>query len=107
MKKIKEFITAVAFIFTLTFTPTNTAHAADAAEIGYIVGSGFTSLIYTPIKGAYALLMGVTGGLSLMATLPANKHDISIDLVNLGIGGDWWVSPDHLRGVRNLHFNGS
>ncbi|MEE9396949.1 MAG: hypothetical protein V3V31_08040 [Methylococcales bacterium] len=107
MKKLKEFIPIVILTLTLILTPINVSHAVETSEMGYIAGSGFTSLIYTPIKGAFALLLGVTGGLSLMATVPANKSDISIELVNLGFGGDWWVSPDHLRGKRDLKFSGS
>ncbi|MCK5829197.1 MAG: hypothetical protein KAH20_02740 [Methylococcales bacterium] len=108
MKIFRLFFTVLGLIFILFFAPLKTSHANEnsGTDYGYIAGSGFTSLIYTPLKGAYALLMGVTGGLSLMATMPANKSDISLDLVNLGIGGDWWVSPDHLRGNRPLHFNG-
>ncbi len=106
MNTYKRYLTIFGLICALFFTPINASHASDGSNIGYMVGSGFSSLLYTPIKGAYAIVMGVTGGLSLMATLPASRSDISLDLVNLGFGGDWWVSPDHLRGKRPLHFNG-
>lgn len=107
MKKYNRLLAALGLSIILTLLPLKASYASDVSNAGYIAGSGFSSLLYTPIKGAYALLMGVTGGLSLMATIPANKPSISLDLVNIGIGGDWWVSPNHLRGKVPLKFNGS
>ncbi len=61
-------------------------------------------MIYTPIKFASALLLGITGGLSLMGTIPAGVEQKSIDIVKTGVSGDWWVSPEHLRGTRRFRF---
>jgi hypothetical protein len=69
-----------------------------------IAGSGFGSLLYTPIKFASALILGITGGLSLIGTVPTGSEKNSIDIVKLGISGDWWVSPDHVRGTTPLKF---
>ncbi|MEE9424721.1 MAG: hypothetical protein V3V18_07045 [Methylococcales bacterium] len=76
----------------------------EASEIGYIAGSGFSSLIYTPLKFASALALGIPGALSLLGTVPANAEEQSIKIVKFGLSGDWWISPDHLSGTRPLRF---
>lgn len=85
-------------------TPLTEARAEGAADIGYAIGSGFGTLIYTPLKLASALFMGVTGGISLMGTVLAGAEQQSIDFVKLGMSGDWWVAPEHVRGTRAFHF---
>ena len=92
---------------SLTLAPIRTSQAMEASDIGYIVGSGFSSLIYTPIKFASALALGIPGALSLLGTVPTNTEEQSINIVKLGLSGDWWISPDHLRGTRSFRFFGS
>ncbi|MEE9412038.1 MAG: hypothetical protein V3V22_03190, partial [Methylococcales bacterium] len=99
MKKHHKLIALLALTCSLTLAPFSASQAVEASEAGYIVGSGFSSLIYTPIKFASALILGIPGGLSLMGTVPAGAEKHSIDIVKLGMSGDWWISPDHLRGV--------
>ncbi len=69
-----------------------------------IAGSGFSSLIYTPMKFVSALLMGIGGGLSLIGTVPTGTEKNSIDIVKLGMSGDWWITPDHIRGTSPFNF---
>ncbi|GEM_PF-3201211 len=100
MKKINRNIIAYTFVLALILMPLNKGLAASASEVGYIAGSGFTSLIYTPIKFASALFLGIIGGLSLLGTVPAGVQDHSAAIVKTGYSGDWWISPSHLRGER-------
>ena len=101
---MKKYIAVIALGVSLSLAPLAGAQASAAADAGYYVGSGFGSLLYTPIKFASAIFMGVSGGLSLMGTVPAGAEQHSIDFVKLGMSGDWWISPDHLRGERPLQF---
>jgi len=86
--------------------PTEVSKASNNTTADYlaIAGSGFGSLLYTPIKFASALILGITGGLSLIGTVPTGSEKNSIDIVKLGMSGDWWVSPDHVRGTTPLKF---
>lgn len=101
MKKIFAILT---LCLSLMIVPLTEVRAEGAADIGYAVGSGFGTLIYTPLKLASAVFMGVTGGISLMGTVLAGAEQHSIDFVKLGMSGDWWVAPDHLSGDRQFHF---
>jgi len=101
MKKNFAILTLSLF---LMITPLTEARAEGAADIGYAIGSGFGTLIYTPLKLASAVFMGFTGGISLMGTVLAGAEQQSIDFVKLGMSGDWWVAPKHLRGDEQFHF---
>jgi hypothetical protein len=61
-------------------------------------------LIYTPVKAGLFLLFGITGALSYVGTIPADRTDISEKWMRLGYNGDWLVRPDHLRGHSFPHF---
>lgn len=103
MKKIK-FLSALPLVFLLLSTPMKPSHAADAA--GW-VGAGLCSLMYTPVKTAFALLMGITGGLSMIATVPAGDINASAQIVKWGMYGDWLIRPDHLYGQSPVKFIGT
>jgi hypothetical protein len=124
MKKYNKLIILLSLACSLTLASIGASQAAieviedkqqpaevskasdDSAVADYlaIAGSGFSSLLYTPIKFASALILGITGGLSLIGTVPTGSEKNSIDIVKLGISGDWWVSPDHLRGTTPFNF---
>ncbi|MEE9346065.1 MAG: hypothetical protein V3U88_10715 [Methylococcales bacterium] len=99
-----KLIVLLALICSLTLAPINASQAMEASEIGYIAGSSIGSLIYTPIKFASALMLGIPGGLSLMGTAPVGAEKHSIDIVKLAMSGDWWISPDHFRGTKPFRF---
>ncbi|MGH8547943.1 MAG: hypothetical protein ACRERU_04985 [Methylococcales bacterium] len=103
MKKIK-ILSTVSLVFFFVLTPLKQSHAADAA--GW-VGAGICSVLYTPVKTAFALLMGITGGLSMIATVPAGDTKASAQIVKWGMYGDWLIRPDHLYGQNPVKFIGT
>lgn len=104
MKTFNKIFLLVTLASSLTLAPINSSHAVEASEVGYMAGSGFGSLIYTPIKFASALVIGIVGGLSLMGTVPADAQHHSVNIVKAGWSGDWWITPDHLRGEQSFEF---
>ncbi|MGH8475992.1 MAG: hypothetical protein ACRER2_09510 [Methylococcales bacterium] len=103
MKKINILLISCLSL-VLVLSPVNESQAANAGEW---VGAGLCSLIYTPIKTAFAVLMGVTGGLSLIATVPAGDTNASSQIVEWGMHGDWLIRPDHLNGRSDIKFVGT
>ncbi|MGH8500789.1 MAG: hypothetical protein ACRERV_18545 [Methylococcales bacterium] len=103
MKKSK-ILSIASLVFLLALSPVKQSHASNA---GAWVGAGFCSLIYTPVKTAFAILMGVTGGLSLIATVPAGDTSASAQIVKWGLYGDWLIRPDHLSGQNSIKFVGT
>jgi hypothetical protein len=72
------------------------AAAADWEEIGMWTGAGAASLIYTPLKLASCVVLGVGGGLSYAVTIPMDNTDLSQEIMQWGWAGDWMIRPEHL-----------
>ncbi len=101
---MKKFIAPMLLITMLGVTP---AKPVNASEVVEWAGAGFCSLLYTPLKTAFGLLMGITGGLSMIATVPADETATSAQIVKWGLYGDWLIRPDHLRGESPVRFVGT
>ncbi|MGR9109069.1 MAG: hypothetical protein ACU843_19320 [Gammaproteobacteria bacterium] len=102
--KIKPILLYLMLTFVLVFSPAKPSHAADVSDW---VGAGICSILYTPLKTAFAVLMGVTGGLSLIATVPAGDVEASAQIVRWGVYGDWLIRPDHLYGQTPVRLIGT
>ena len=106
MPSPKRIITACFLSTLLMFTPVQKSYA-NSDQVGWWIGAGFTSLLYTPVKTAFALLMGITGGLSMMGTVPSGDAEVSEQIVKWGMYGDWIIRPDHLQGYSPVNFVGT
>jgi hypothetical protein len=106
MPSRKKIITACFLSTLLMFIPVQKSYA-NSDQVGWWIGAGFTSLLYTPVKTAFALLMGITGGLSMMGTVPSGDTEVSEQIVKWGMYGDWIIRPDHLQGYNPVNFVGT
>lgn len=95
---------AVAVALTASAGP---AHANDPttmkdAMLG--IGSGLCTLVYTPVKLVYATTGTAVGGL---VWLFSAGHSNSMHAVlKTTAGGDYVVTPEHLRGLRVIQWTG-
>ena len=82
------------------------ARAADTAwnDAGLGLLSVASSLFYSPVKVIYATAGSLTAGLAY--ALSGGQRDLSKILLARSIGGDYVVTPEHLRGDRRLTFVG-
>ena len=69
------------------------------------VGAALCTLVYVPLKVAYAVGGSVISGLAWAWTL--GDTDVSGPILRSAVRGDYVVSPAHLEGRRDLHFVGS
>lgn len=106
MEKPKQLFAAFFLSAVLVIAPVQQCYA-DAGQVGWWTGAGFCSLLYTPVKTAFALLMGITGGLSMIGTVPSGDTHVSTQIVKWGMYGDWLIRPDHLRGQSPVQFVGT
>lgn len=106
MSSSKRIMTVFFLSIVLTFLPVQKSYANDN-QVGWWIGAGFTSLLYTPVKTAFALLMGITGGLSMIGTVPSGDANVSTQIVKWGMYGDWIIRPDHLQGYSPVQFVGT
>ena len=68
------------------------------------VGAAICTLVYSPLKVAYAIGGSVVGGLAWMWTL--GDTSIAGPIFRSSVQGDYVVTPSHLTGRRDLHFVG-
>jgi hypothetical protein len=69
------------------------------------VGAALCTLVYAPLKVAYALGGSVISGFAWAWTL--GDTDVSGPILRSAVRGDYVVSPAHLEGRRDLEFVGS
>ena len=68
------------------------------------IGSGLCTLVYTPLKITYATTGTAVGGL---VWLFSAGHSASMQSVlKTTAGGDYVVTPEHLRGQRVIQWTG-
>jgi hypothetical protein len=80
------------------------AHADTRSEAGWGIGSALASLVYVPVKVAYATAGAVFGGVAW--GLSGGNADIIGAVVTPAVRGDYLVTPAHLRRERRLEFVG-
>ncbi len=68
------------------------------------VGSALCTLVYSPLKVAYAIGGSVVAGLAWMWTM--GDTSIAGPIFLTSVRGDYVVTPSHLAGQRELHFLG-
>ena len=83
------------------------AEPPESAAYSGLTGAGaaLCTLVYAPLKVAYALGGTVISGLAWAWTL--GDTDVSGPILRSAVRGDYVVSPAHLEGRRDLHFVGS
>ena len=80
------------------------AEAAGAEDLGYGVGAVATSMLYTPLKVAYAGVGLVAGGVGYVVT--GGREDVANDLIQPAIGGNYVINANQLKGREPVVFVG-
>jgi hypothetical protein len=74
------------------------------AQFSWGLGSGLCTLVYTPLKVAYAATAIPIGGLVWIWSV--GDTDAAGRLIGGALSGDFVVTPDHLKRERSLSFRG-
>jgi hypothetical protein len=80
------------------------AHASDASEVGWGVGSALTTVVYGPLKLVYATMGLAFGGIGW--AFSGGDPSVAEAVIAPAVRGDYVVTPAHLRGERRLAFVG-
>jgi hypothetical protein len=80
------------------------AQASTRSEAGWNIGSALVSMMYTPVKVAYAAAGAVFGGIAW--GLSGGAAGVAKAVIHPAVGGDYVVAPAHLRRERKLAFVG-
>ncbi len=72
---------------------------------GLIAASVVSSAAYLPFKAAYAVLGGITSGLTYGVTL-AKESETANRIAVKSFTGDWYIHPNILTSEEDLNFSG-
>ena len=86
----------------LSFAAEEESSPSNEAALG--VGSFFVTLVYTPLKMAYAILGGVVGGFTYALT--GGDLETAEAVWQPSVYGTYIITPDHLKGNEPVRFNG-
>jgi hypothetical protein len=81
------------------------AEHSTAGKTGLVAASVVTSAVYFPFKAAYAILGGVTSGLTYGVTM-AKEAETAHNIATKTFTGDWYIHPNILTSHEELNFSG-
>lgn len=105
---------ALALLVSITAAPAyaqtageknDPAEEAVSSEAGYGAGAALASVFYIPAKVTYAGLGLLTGGLGWVLT--GGRTDVANNIIYPAVGGNYVVTPNHLKGTEPLYFVGA
>ena len=100
--------TAAILVLALTLFATSARATRDeslATEGGTGAGALIATLVYAPLKLAYSSGGMVLAGLTWLWTWGDN--DVAATVARAATGGDYVITPSHLRREADLDFEGS
>jgi len=97
---------AIALALVLAASPVRAGDDAQPvdSDAGIGIAAGLATLVYTPAKVIYALGGGVAAGMAYIAS--AGNQDVTEPILTPSLRGDYIVTPEHLRGEKELEFFG-
>jgi hypothetical protein len=81
------------------------AEHGTAGKVGLVSASVVTSAVYIPFKAAYAVLGGITSGLTYAVTM-AKEAEAAHRIAKRAFTGDWYIHPNILLSHEYLNFSG-
>ena len=76
----------------------------DTSSAGMQVAAGASTLLYFPLKAAFAISGGIVGGLAYVFS-GGNEHAAK-SIWTTSLYGTYIITPDHLQGNRPIRFLG-
>lgn len=106
------YASAVMVFFLLIFTmaaspaicPAASSQEGTPSGAGMHAASGALTVLYFPVKAAFALCGGVVGGLTYAFT--AGDTSAAQSVWKTSMYGTYLITPDHLKGNRPVQFLG-
>jgi hypothetical protein len=75
-----------------------------ASQGGMGAAAGLTSVVYAPVKVAYAAGGSIVAGLAYV--LSGGDKEVAKPIFDASVRGDYVVTPEHMSGERELEFVG-
>ena len=108
MTRLRSHCTAVAGLVVMLMFAAPAQSRADDSEglegAGMGAAAMLTTLVYGPVKLAYAATGGVVGGLAWLLT--GGNNDVALPIIESAVYGDYYVTPAQLSGEESIEFVG-
>ncbi|MBI2963745.1 MAG: hypothetical protein HYY35_08330 [Deltaproteobacteria bacterium] len=98
-------VTSALLLSLVAAVPRARAEGNYAADAGIGTACVFVNLLYMPAKFVYATLGGITGGFAYLLT--GLNYDVADRIWAPSLGGNYVVTPAHLRNQETLYFSGA
>jgi hypothetical protein len=76
----------------------------DTSSAGMQVAAGASTLLYFPLKAAFAICGGIVGGLAY--AFSGGNENAAKSIWTTSLYGTYIITPDHLQGNRPIRFLG-
>ncbi|HVP30748.1 MAG TPA: hypothetical protein VMW35_16460 [Myxococcota bacterium] len=94
----------LAAAVSLFAAPSLAQTASDPESAGMGAAAALATLVYAPVKLAWATTGGVVGGLAYVFT--GGNADVAIPILESSVYGDYYLTPSQLRGDEPIEFIG-
>ena len=84
--------------------PPLSTEGGTPSSAGMQAAAGFSTLLYLPLKLAFAIAGGIVGGLTYAFT--GGNEDAAKSVWTTSMYGTYILTPDHLRGDKPIRFLG-
>lgn len=101
---MRKWISLAALVVLLGAAPAR-AEGNYVSDLGIGTAAVAVNLLYVPAKLVYATLGGLTGGFAYILT--GLNFDIADRIWAPSLGGNYVVTPAHLRNEQTLYFSGA
>jgi hypothetical protein len=103
---MRRWIVALVVFSTVIVSAPRAQAAGDyASDAGIGAACVFVNLLYMPAKFVYATIGGITGGFAYLLT--GLNFDVAQRVWAPSLGGNYVVTPAHLRNEQTLYFSGA
>jgi len=103
---MRKSLVILMLVSLLTLAAPRAQAAGDfASDAGIGIACIFVNILYMPAKLVYATLGGFTGGVAYLLT--GANYEVADRIWTPSIGGNYIVTPAHLRNEDTLYFSGT
>jgi hypothetical protein len=104
-KRMRRLLVVLIVVSLLTFAAPKAEAGDFVSDAGIGVATVFVNILYVPAKLVYGTLGGFTGGVAYLLT--GANMEVANRIWTPSLGGDWVVTPAHIRNEQTLFFSGT
>jgi len=97
-------VTVAPPVWSQETAPTSSSEGGNASSAGMGALAGLSTILYLPLKAAFAIGGGIVGGLAY--AFSGGNETAAKSIWTTSLYGTYFITPDHLRGDKPIRFLG-